>query len=188
MRSAFWAGCSWLYYPIALSVSRKAQLRSSVGGMRSMLENYARARRIRKKVRPKHSDLARHACEARAELRQQANREVASSARLIRICHMVTSATHADTASGHPIGRDALFAGVLRAVRQGLRDLGYVEVRNIAFERWCSEHKGLSDAPIKQPPAISNRHPDQDFVGSRRVAHVGVGCRDPEKSLSANRS
>ena len=51
------------------------------------------------------------------------------------------AATHADTASGHPIGRDALFAGVLRAVRQGLRDLGYVEGRNIAFERRCSEHK-----------------------------------------------
>ena len=71
---------------------------------------------------------------------------------------------------------------------QGLRDLGYVEVRNIAFERWCSEHKGLSDAPIKQPPAISNRHHDQDFVGSRRVGHVGVGCGIPEKLLSANRS
>jgi hypothetical protein len=48
-----------------------------------MLENYARARRIRKKVRPKHSDLARHACEARAELRQRADQELSSSIRLI---------------------------------------------------------------------------------------------------------
>jgi len=91
MRSAFWGGCSWLYYPMALSVSRKTQLRSRVGGMRSMLENYARAPRIRKKVRPKHSDLARHACEARTELRQRADQDFGSSARLIRICHMVTS-------------------------------------------------------------------------------------------------
>jgi hypothetical protein len=50
-----------------------------------MLENYARARRIRKKVRPKHSDLARHACEVRTGLRQRADQEFASSTRLIHI-------------------------------------------------------------------------------------------------------
>ena len=50
-----------------------------------MLEYYARARRIRKKVRPKHSDLARRACEARAGLRQRANQEFALSTRLFHI-------------------------------------------------------------------------------------------------------
>ena len=29
----------------------------------------------------------------------------------------------------------------------------------------------LSPAPIPQPPAISNRHHDQDLVGSRRIGH-----------------